>query len=106
MSAESDGAGAQGTGARGDVQLENEHFRVMQWTIEPGGTIPMHRHEYDYVVVPLVDAVMHVTTADGEEIAAPISVGQSYTRAAGAEHQVENRTSPEPIVFVEVEKLT
>ncbi|WP_449282705.1 cupin domain-containing protein [Leucobacter sp.] len=93
------------TGSHGDIQLENEHFRVTRWTIQPGGVIPMHRHEHEYVVVPLVTDTMHVTNADGGEIVAELTAGQSYTRPAGSEHQVENRTSADPIVFVEVERL-
>lgn len=46
------------TGSQGEVQLENEHFRVTRWTIEPGGAIPMHRHDHEYVVVPLVSDTM------------------------------------------------
>ncbi len=92
--------------AYGEVQLENEHFRVTKWTIEPGATIPMHRHEYEYVVVPLVTDEMHVVNADGTEIAAALVHGVSYTRPAGAEHQVENRSSPSDIIFVEIEKLS
>lgn len=93
------------TGAHGEVQLENEYFRVTQWTIEPGGVIPMHRHDYEYVVVPMVTDTMHVTNADGSEIVANLVAGQSYTRSAGSEHQVENRTSKNNIVFVETERL-
>lgn len=93
------------TGSHSEVQLENEHFRVTKWTIDPGGVIPMHRHDHEYVVVPLVTDTMHVTTVDGELIVADLVQGQSYTRPGGSEHQVENRTSAEPIVFVEVEKL-
>lgn len=93
------------TGSHGEVQLENEYFRVTQWTIEPGGVIPMHRHDYEYVVVPLVTDTMHVTNADGSEIVAELVTGQSYTRSAGSEHQVENRTSDRAIVFVETERL-
>ncbi|GAA1600174.1 cupin domain-containing protein [Leucobacter chromiireducens] len=93
------------TGSHGEVQLENEHFRVTKWTIEPGGVIPMHRHEYEYVVIPLVTDTMHVTNADGSEIVAELTTGQSYTRPAGSEHQVENRSSASDVVFVEVEKL-
>ncbi|MBL3699597.1 cupin domain-containing protein [Leucobacter luti] len=94
------------TGSHGEVQLENEHFRVTQWTIEPGGVIPLHRHEYEYVVVPLVTDTMHVTNADGSEIVAELVTGRSYTRPAGSEHQVENRTSSANVVFVEVERLS
>ncbi|QBE48844.1 cupin domain-containing protein [Leucobacter triazinivorans] len=93
------------TGSHGDIQLENEHFRVTRWTIQPGGAIPMHRHEHEYVVVPLVTDTMHVTNADGSEIVAELVAGQSYTRPAGSEHRVENRTSDAPVVFVEVERL-
>jgi len=93
------------TGSQGDIQLENEHFRVTQWTIQPGGVIPMHRHDHEYVVVPLVTDTMHVVNADGSEIVARLTAGQSYTRPAGSEHQVENRDSSAPVVFVEVERL-
>lgn len=92
------------TGAHSDVQIDTGHLRVTRWEIEPGGIIPMHRHEHEYVVVPLVDAVMHVRTAAGDEVTAPIATGQSYTREAGAEHQIENRSTGR-IVFIEVERI-
>lgn len=93
------------TGSHSVVQLENEHFRVTEWTIDPGGVIPMHRHDFEYVVVPMVTDTMHVVTAAGDEIVAELVAGQSYTRPAGSEHQVENRVSDSAVVFVEVEKL-
>lgn len=94
------------TGSHGEVQLENEYFRVTQWTIEPNGVIPMHVHEHEYVVVPMVTDRMHVSNADGTEIVAELVTGQSYTRPAGSEHQVENRYSDTDVVFVEVERLS
>ena len=94
-----------GTGSHAELQLENDVFRVTKWTIEPGGHIPMHRHDYDYVVIPMVTDIMHVVNADGSEFDAELVTGQSYTRAAGAEHQIENRTSTSAVVFVEVERL-
>lgn len=94
------------TGSHGEVQLENDWFRVTQWTIEPGGAIPMHRHDHEYVVVPLVTDTMHVVTADGTEIVSELVAGQSYSRPAGSEHTVENRGDLNPIVFVEVERLS
>ncbi|MCV7065884.1 cupin domain-containing protein [Mycolicibacterium farcinogenes] len=97
---------ADSTGSRGEIQLENDWFRVTKWTIEPGGAIPMHRHEHEYVVVPLVTETMHVVTADGDEIVANLVAGQSYSRPAGSEHTVENRGDRDSIVFVEVERLT
>ncbi|CAG7608550.1 cupin domain-containing protein [Leucobacter soli] len=93
------------TGSHGDVQVENGSFRVTRWTIEPGGAIPMHRHEVEYVVIPLVTGTMHAVNADGSELAVELVAGESYTRAAGAEHRMEHRGSGAPIVFVEVERL-
>ncbi|TFB76724.1 cupin domain-containing protein [Cryobacterium glaciale] len=90
--------------ATGETQIDNGIFRVTKWTIEPGDAIPMHVHEYEYAVVPLVSETMHVINADGSEIVAEIRNGQSYTRPSGAEHTVENRGS-RTIEFVEVEKL-
>lgn len=92
-------------GSHSNIQIDNEHFRVTQWTIEPGGSIPMHRHEHEYVVVPLVNAHMHVENSDGSELVAELTVGASYTRPSGAEHAISNRESKENIVFVEIERL-
>jgi quercetin dioxygenase-like cupin family protein len=93
-------------GSHGEVQLENEQFRVTKWTIDPGGEIPMHRHDHDYVVVPLVTNIMHVTTAEGLESVAELITGQSYTRPAGSEHLVQNRGAHDAIEFIEVERLS
>ena len=88
----------------GEIQIDNGIFRVTKWTIEPNDAIPMHVHEFEYVVVPLVNDTMHVTNSDGSEIVAEIRIGQSYTRSAGAEHTVANRGDG-TIEFVEIEKL-
>lgn len=89
----------------GETQINNRTFRVTKWTIPPGDTIPMHVHEYDYVVVPLVNDTMHVTDADGSELAADLQIGQSYARLAGIEHSIANRGTA-TIIFVETEKLS
>jgi hypothetical protein len=93
------------TMATGEVQTDNGVFRVTKWTIEPHDAIPMHVHEYDYVVVPLVDDVMLVRSADGSEASAEIRCGVSYERKAGAEHTVINPGN-NVIQFVEVERLS
>lgn len=93
------------SGSESELQLENEHFRVVRWTIHPGGEIPMHRHEYEYVVVPLVTAEVFVENADGTTLTNQMQEGVGYSRFPGAEHRLENRFSDEPIVFVEIERL-
>ncbi|MDN6373979.1 MAG: cupin [Brevibacterium aurantiacum] len=95
----------ESTGSTGEVQLDNGVFRVTKWTIEPDGVIPMHKHDYEYVVVPMVTDTMRVRNSDGTEIVAELEAGVSYTRAAGGEHEVSNPNGTADVVFVEVERL-
>lgn len=64
----------------------------------------MHRHEHDYLVVPMSESTMHVTTADGELLVAELVPGAAYARGIGAEHRNENRGST-TVDFIEVEWL-
>ena len=83
------------------VQTETPEVRVTEWRLPPDTATGHHRHEYDYVVVPMTDGVLTIVAAAGRS-EAPISKGQSYFRKAGVEHDVRNDT-PREIVFVEVE---
>jgi quercetin dioxygenase-like cupin family protein len=87
--------------ASGTVQVESEEVRVTEWRLPPGSVIGHHRHEYDYVVVPITDGVMTVVSATGS-VESPIKASQSYFRKAGVEHEVRNET-PREIVFIEIE---
>jgi quercetin dioxygenase-like cupin family protein len=83
------------------VQTETPEVRVTEWRLPPGSATGHHRHEHDYVVVPMTDGVLTIVAAAGRS-AAPITTGQSYFRKAGVEHDVRNDTARE-IVFIEVE---
>jgi quercetin dioxygenase-like cupin family protein len=87
--------------ARGTVQVDTAEVRVTEWRLPPGSAIGHHRHEHDYVVVPITDGVMTVVSP-GSSTQNPITTGQSYFRKAGVEHDVRNETERE-IVFVEIE---
>ena len=39
--------------ARSTVLIDNERVRVTEWRFAPRAATGYHRHEYDYVVVPL-----------------------------------------------------
>lgn len=95
----------ENTGSTGEVQLDNGLFRVTRWTIAPDGVIPMHKHEHEYDVVPMVTDTMHVRNSDGTEVTAELEGGVSYTRPAGAEHEVSNPGGSADVIFVEVERL-
>ncbi|SDS05731.1 cupin domain-containing protein [Agrococcus carbonis] len=82
--------------------VDDERFRIVEWTIEPGDAIEMHTHALDYAVLPQEGAVMWAVLPDGSELEVPLVPGEAYTRAAGAAHRMENRGA-ERIVFTEVE---
>ncbi|MCC6936461.1 MAG: hypothetical protein IT333_08105, partial [Thermomicrobiales bacterium] len=60
-----------------------------------------HKHEYDYVVVPMTTGQLLLETPDGQ-ITADLVAGQSYSRGKGVEHDVINGNDTE-FVFVEIE---
>lgn len=85
-------------------QHHTEHVRVTRWDIAAGASTGMHRHGYDYVVVPAVEATMLLTFPDGTSARVDLQPGVSYMREAGAEHDVSN-PGPAHVTFVEIELL-
>jgi quercetin dioxygenase-like cupin family protein len=83
------------------VQIDNETVRVTEWRFSPGATTSFHRHEYDYVVVPLTTARLSILTPTGET-AGELVAGLAYFRQAGVEHEVINDNDFE-VIFVETE---
>ncbi|MGE3771322.1 MAG: cupin domain-containing protein [Gammaproteobacteria bacterium] len=83
------------------VQVDNDTVKVTEWRFAPDAETGWHRHEYDYVVVPVTDGRLRLETPSGE-IVAELKLGQSYSRPVGVEHNVINASGHE-LVFVEVE---
>ncbi len=49
------------------ILFENEHVRVWENTVEPGGESPVHRHDHDYFSISIEgDRVVHNPVKDGE----------------------------------------
>ncbi|MBM3598105.1 MAG: cupin [Alphaproteobacteria bacterium] len=83
------------------VQVDNERVRVTEWRFPPGGATGYHRHEYDYIVVPMTTGMLSMTGPQGDGQAL-LTTGKSYFRQAGVEHDVIN-SNPFEFVFVETE---
>ncbi len=83
------------------LQIDNERVKVTQWRFAPGAETGYHRHEMDYVIVPVTSGTLLLETPEGE-LRSPLTVGTSYTRKAGVEHNVINDNDHE-FVFVEIE---
>ncbi len=84
------------------VQSDNERARVTEWRFAPGAATGYHRHEYDYVVVPMTTGKLSIVGPDGAVNTAELTAGESYFRQLGVEHDVINANDFE-FVFVEVE---
>ena len=83
------------------VQVDNDSVRVTEWRFAPGAATGWHRHEFDYVVVPMTTGKLLLKQGDGERYA-ELTAGVSYSREVGVEHNVINANDYE-FVFVEVE---
>ena len=84
------------------VQIDNERTRVTEWRFAPGAATGFHRHEYDYVVVPLTTGRLKLVDGAGKESFGDLRVGAPYFRTRGVEHDVVNANGFE-VVFVEIE---
>jgi beta-alanine degradation protein BauB len=91
------------TEARRVVSVDNDRVRVTTWTFESAGdAIGRHRHEFDYVVVPVTGGTFTVIDPDGSERQMDQVAGSPYLGTAGTAHDVVNAASEEA-VFVEIE---
>lgn len=88
--------------ATSTVQVDNERVRVTKWSFTPEAETGYHRHEYDYVVVPVMSGCLKLIGPDGAESFSDLEGGFSYFRGAGVEHNVINATDG-PFAFVEIE---
>ena len=83
------------------VLIENDRIRVSRWQFAPGAATGWHRHEYDYVVVPIADGRLQLEEGDETRIA-ELSLGVPYFREAGVEHDVISPNEGD-FAFIEVE---
>jgi beta-alanine degradation protein BauB len=87
--------------AESSLQLENDAVRVTEWRFAAGAATGYHRHEYDYVVVPMTTGRLLLEEPGGRRYA-ELKAGVSYSRPAGVEHDVVN-ANDFPFVFIEIE---
>jgi beta-alanine degradation protein BauB len=84
-----------------DRQIDNARVRVTRHRLAPGAHTRFHRHEYDYVVVPVTAGRMRMVEG-GKELFSDLSSGVAYFSPADVEHDVFNSGDQE-LAFVEVE---
>ncbi len=88
--------------ASATVQIDEPHVRVTEYRFEPGSATGFHRHEFDYVVVPIAPGTLTMEDASGARSEATLRFGESYACKAGVEHDVINESDSE-VAFIEIE---
>ncbi len=87
--------------AQATTIVDNHRVRVTEWRFPPGTATGHHRHELDYVVVPMTTGTLVIRDTEGDRDNNLIA-GAPYYRDLGAEHNVINDGDQE-IVFIEIE---
>ena len=59
--------------------IDNEKVKVTEWKFKPGQSTGWHRHEMDYVVVPVTTGKLLLKEPDGERTV-DLIIGQPYFR--------------------------
>lgn len=83
------------------VQVDNDRCIVTEWRFPPGGHTGWHRHQMDYVVVPMTTGELLIDSGEAQA-PSPLIAGQAYARQQGVEHDVIN-DNPFEFVFIEIE---
>ncbi|HEX5558596.1 MAG TPA: hypothetical protein VFX13_13320 [Gaiellales bacterium] len=88
--------------ARSTRTVDDERVRVTTLTFADGDETGDHRHEYDYLVVPVTGGAFTVIEHDGSTRELAQQAGVPYLGRAGTEHNVIN-ASGRAATFVEIE---
>ncbi len=78
--------------AKPSVQVENDRVIVTEWRFPPGSHTGWHRHNHDYVVVPITTGELHIF--DGKAtVPAPLGPGFPILGRSGS-----STTSSTPMI--------
>jgi len=88
--------------AQATLNADGDRVRVTTWTFQDGEETGHHRHELDYVVVPVTGGTFAVVDPGGATRQMTQEPAGAYTGRQGTEHNVINR-SGRVAIFVEVE---
>jgi beta-alanine degradation protein BauB len=88
--------------AKSIVHITNDRVIVTEWRFDPGANTGWHRHDHDYVIVPIKDGKLRLLEPGDVIRDVPLQQGVPYFRKAGVEQDVINPNAGE-FAFIEVE---
>ncbi|HVY08100.1 MAG TPA: cupin domain-containing protein [Burkholderiales bacterium] len=69
--------------------FENEKVKVWEFTLQPGESVPEHKHDHDYFFYPIEGATLEVSRASGVT-RLKLHAGEVYFRKGGDTHAAKN----------------
>jgi len=84
------------------IQIDDTRIKVTRWDFSSGAETGWHKHNMDYVIVPLSNGTLTAELSGGKTIENELSIGGSYARAAGVDHNIINNNNS-PFSFIEIE---
>ena len=84
------------------IQVDNANVRVTEYSFLPGSETKFHKHEMDYIVVPINDGELLLVDKLGKKTNSKLKKGVSYFRESGVEHNVIN-CGNKNLKFIEIE---
>ena len=88
--------------AKSTVQIDDKQVKVSRWDFSPGAETGWHTHEMHYIVVPLTEGILNAELPNGSTVENKLTVGASYARPAGVNHNIIN-VNNKPFSFIEIE---
>lgn len=88
--------------AKPTVQIDDRQVKVTRWDFPSGAETGWHTHEMDYIVVPLTEGILNAELPSGSTVKNKLTVGASYARPAGVNHNIINVNNG-PFSFIEIE---
>jgi len=86
------------------IEWFNEpRVRVIEQRIPPGASTGFHRHEEDYVVVPITNGKLVSRSKEGDQVVT-MELGVPRIMRAGREHEVVNESDTE-VSSIEIQLL-
>ena len=90
--------------AKANVLIDNDKVKVTEWSFKVGDSTGHHIHEYNYIVVPMLDGELKIIDKNNTATISKLTKGGAYYREKGVEHNVLNNNH-HPYSFIEIELI-
>ena len=90
--------------AKANVLIDIDKVKVTEWFLDVGDSTGHHIHEYNYIIIPMLNGELKILDKDKNETISKLTKGGAYYREKGVEHNVFNNNNF-PYSFIEIELI-